>query len=330
MAQPDEFGSTPVSEIVHLDSVVIPAPVDARLARSTGKRRLYSVDTYYRDSWEDLLRIGGSDAVGIAARHAFLLLKPDAVVRRRLVPALEWLTARGWRVVHARRFRVHRWAVRAFWQYQWNTASRDRREMADLYMSATDSLVLLLRAPHDDEWASTILTGDKGSSDPARCRPGQLRHTLGTLNQQLNLVHSADEPVDLVREVGICCTASERTAVYRALVDGVDAVDGALDLARRMEAEHEPLDLSLAGTVARLAGRVDGTGERALLHRRLTGLLDGRPSDWRELITLADRAGVALSRWDRVVLGTYLLVPTLPGVVPLVPDASATGVAVPQ
>ncbi|MFB9318618.1 nucleoside-diphosphate kinase [Cryptosporangium minutisporangium] len=276
------------------------------------------------------MRIGGSDAVGIATRHAFALLKPDAVVRRRLVSALEWLSVRGWRVVHARRFRVHRWAVRAFWQYQWNTATRDRREMADLYMSATDSLVLLLRAPHDGEWASSILTRGKGSSDPARCRPGQLRHALGTLNQQLNLVHTADEPVDLIREIGICCTASERADLYRALVDGVDAADEAVDRARRLEADHEALDLSLTGTVARLAGRSVGGGERALLRRRLTGLLDGRTTGWRELVALADRAGVALSRWDRVVLGTYLLVPTLPGVVPLVSDASAAGVGPPQ
>ncbi|WP_170323619.1 nucleoside-diphosphate kinase [Cryptosporangium phraense] len=245
-----------------------------------------------------------------------LLLKPDAVVRRKLRTALSWLSGQGWRVVYAQRFRVNRWAVRAFWQYQWNTATRDRREMADLYMSATDSLVLLLRAPGDAD-ACSALTRVKGSSDPARCRPGQLRHELGTLNQQLNLVHSADEPADLVREIGICCTAGERAAVYRALDRDDRAEDVARELAARLESEQEPLDLTFAATV-------DGIRARAHDHPGLTGLLDGRTPAWREIVRQADRAGLPLTRWERVVLGTSLLVPTLPHVVPLVPDASST------
>lgn len=313
----------PEWEIVRLDPAAIPVRLPAGLARSNGKRQLYSVDTYFRDSWEDLLFVAGRSAVAVASTHALLLLKPDAVVRRRLSVALDWLTARGWRVTYAQRFRVNRWAIRAFWQYQWNTATRDRREMADLYMTATDSLVLVLRAPDTGEWAAATLTRAKGSSDPARCRPGQLRYALGTLNQQLNLVHSADEPADLVREIGICCTDAERSVVYRAMAAGADAEEAARRLAWTLEAEHEPLDLTLPGTVSRLQERLDGGNEHDRLRRCLAGVGDGDATGWRYVVGLAERAGVALTRWERVVLGTYLLDPTLPAVVPLVPDASA-------
>ncbi|MFI5956977.1 nucleoside-diphosphate kinase [Cryptosporangium sp. NPDC051539] len=305
--------------------------MDARLAHSAVKRQLYSVDTYFRDSWEDLFRIAGNDAFGIADRHAFALLKPDAVVRRKLSAALEWLSVRGWRVVYAQRFRVNRWAVRAFWQYQWNTATRDRREMADLYMSATDSLVLLLRAPDPSrspaETACSALTRVKGSSDPARCRPGQLRYVLGTLNQQLNLVHSADEPADLVREIGICCTAAERAALYRALHRDDRADDRAAELAVGLESEQERVDLTLAGTVARIRGRLT---HPTRLEALLGDALDGRTGNWREIVALADRSGLPLTGWERVVLGTSLLVPTLPHVVPLVPDASVSSATPPR
>ncbi|MFG1923945.1 nucleoside-diphosphate kinase [Cryptosporangium sp. NPDC048952] len=284
---------------------------------------LYSVDTYFRDAWEDLSGVAGKDAVGIAATHALLLLKPDAVVRRQLTPAIDWLTTRGWRVAHAGRVHVNRWAIRAFWQYQWNTATRDRREMADLYMTATDSLLLVLGAPGGAEGAAETLTRAKGTSDPTRCRPGQLRFALGTLNQQLNLVHSADEPADLVREIGICCTEAERAVVFRAMAAGTDAEDVARRLARTLESEHEPLDLTLAGTVARLVARLGDEPEHARLRRCLEDVRDGRATGWRYVVGLAERAGVPLTRWDRVVLGTYLLDPTLPGVVPLLPDASA-------
>ena len=321
------FRAIPEWKTVQLDPAAIPVPPPLGLARADGKRQLYSVDTYFRDSWEDLSGVAGKGAVAVASTHALLLLKPDAVVRRRLSAALDWLTTRGWRITHAQRFRVNRWAIRAFWQYQWNTATRDRREMADLYMSATDSLVLVLRAPDAGEWATAALTRVKGSSDPARCRPGQLRSVLGTLNQQLNLVHSADEPADLVREIGICCTPAERAVVYRAMAAGADAEVLARRLASTLEAEYPPLDLTLSGTVSRLQGRLGGGNEHDRLHRCLAAVRDGDETGWRDVVGLAERAGVTLTRWDRVVLGTYLLDPTLPGVVPLVPDASAAATA---
>jgi nucleoside diphosphate kinase len=320
MREPEGSLLSATGSAIQLHSVTLPIVVSGELTRSSVKRQLYSVDTYFRDSWEDLSRLARTEADPVTSRHAFLLLKPDAVVRRRLTVALDWLTARGWIVVHAHRFRVNRWAVRAFWQYQWNTATRDRREMADSYMAATDSLVLILRAGIDQGWATSALTRVKGVSDPIECRPGSLRHALGTLNQQLNLVHTADEPADLVREVGICCTAAERATVYRAMADRIDAAETAYRLAARMEAEQEELDLSLDATVHRVIERVSLSGE---LRARLGGLLAGEPVDWRELVELADRCGVALSGWDRVALGTYLLIPTLAGVAPLIPDASA-------
>ncbi|WP_344651713.1 hypothetical protein [Cryptosporangium japonicum] len=234
---------------------------------------------------------------------------------------MKWLSAQRWEVVHARRFRVNRWAVRALWQYQWNTATRDRREMADRYMSATDSLVLVLRVTDEStEWACTELTRAKGGSDPLRCRPGQLRHALGTLNQQLNLVHSADEPADLIREIGICCPAEERSALYTALADGADAWGEAFALAHELEAGQELRDLSLSGTVEQVLARA---GRSTELHDCLTRLSAGDEVSWPAVSRAAERSGVDLGDWERIVLGTYLLVPTLAGVTPLLPDGSA-------
>jgi nucleoside diphosphate kinase len=312
------------------NDVIPPESLRPLLTRSSIKQQLYSVDTYFRDSWEDVVRVCGPRAVDVARRHALLLLKPDAVVRRKLVPALKWLESEGWDVAYAQCFRVNRWAVRAFWQYQWNTATRERREMADLFMSATDSLVLLLRfagepaanpaaSTDPGEWACSILTGAKGGSAPHLCRPGQLRYVLDTLNQQLNLVHSADEPADLIREVGICFTTEERGALYSALAAGTNARDDAFRLAQEMESAQEPLDLSLTGTVDQLLRR---TGDAPDFSRRLTRLRSGEAVSWPELESAADRSGVELAEWERVVLGTYLLVPTFAGVVPLLPDAS--------
>lgn len=312
---------------------MIPAPMPDGLTAHSSKAALYCVDTYFREAWEDLREVTGGRAADLARGHALLLLKPDAVVRRRLLPALDWLERHGWTVVSATAVRIERRAIRAMWQYQWNTATRDRRDLADRFMVRTDSLVLVLRPPAAaalegtaDGWATSALTRVKGPSEPAGCRPGQLRYDLGTLNQQLNLVHSADEPADLVRELGICHDAAERQLVLGRMAAENDDGAAARRLAAELGARHEPAALSLADTFGALLRHVDGVAgarpEAAQLRAAVAAGLRGETVAWRDVVALAGRCGVPLTDWDVVVLGTSLLTPTLPGVVPLLPDVS--------
>lgn len=127
-----------------------------------------------------------------------LLLKPDAVVTRRLAEILRWITARGFAITGVVTVTMDRHAIRALWQYGWNAASRDRRDAADLYVTAGDCLLVVLARPGRREPATLALSRAKGPADVTRCRPGQLRELL---NFQLNLVHTADEPADLLREL---------------------------------------------------------------------------------------------------------------------------------
>ena len=58
--------------------------------------------------------------------------------------------------------------------------------------------------------ASVELTGLKGPTDPDARAPGQLRHLLGRYSYLLNLVHTPDEPADVLRELGAAEAAVER------------------------------------------------------------------------------------------------------------------------
>lgn len=301
-----------------------------RLTRLESKQVLYAVDTYFRETWEDLRQVAGDRALELCERHALLLLKPDAVVRHRLHAALDWLEEHELQVVGALRVHVHRWAVRALWQYQWNAATRDRRDVADLYMPACDSLLLLVRAPNGEPPATLALTLMKGPAEPAGCRPGQLRYTLGTYNQQLNLVHTADEPADLVRELGICSDGPTRLRLLSAVLQARPAAGKARRLASDLEAEQAPRDLTLTGAVsalhAALASRPLRRGHRAAeaLRARLDAVLAGTSRDWRGVVALAEGCGLHVSDWQRVVLGTYLLEPSIKGVETVIPDASTS------
>ncbi|WP_422774255.1 nucleoside-diphosphate kinase [Plantactinospora sp. WMMC1484] len=305
--------------------------IPAFLTTLPRKRSLYAVDTYFRESFEDLVAVGGGRIEEFCHDHALLLLKPDAVVSRRLGPVLRWVLAYGFSIVWAATVTIDRHGVRALWQYGLNAASRDRRDAADLYVTACECLLLLLALPGRPQPASLVLSAVKGPADPIRCRPGQLRHDVGSFNYQLNLVHAADEPADLLRELAVLCNHETRATLYRRGLDasaGVDRRSEAFALVDRLEAATPAVDLELDRTLedladaarTRLEGRPDARARELL--SAIVRIRDRCSRDWRSVVRLADSSGIPVSRWQRIVLATHLLDPYVPGATSLLPDTS--------
>lgn len=303
--------------------------IPAFLSGLPDKLALYGTDVHFREGFEDLTTAAAGDSVEeFCHTHALLMLKPDAVVTRRLVPALRWVLARGFSITGAVTVTMNRHSIRALWHYGLGAASRDRRDAADLYMTATDCLLVILARQGPAEAATVVFNRIKGPANPADCHRGQLRHDLGGFNYQLNLVHAADEPADLVREMGVLCDHGTRMALYRDALAGRDATARAHALAGRLEAAapavNPDLDHTLADLATALAQAPDGV-PTAAMRSLLSRIRSGRSRDWRSLVGLAEDCGIPVDRWQRIVLATHLLDPYLPGVTSLLPDASACG-----
>ena len=132
----------------------------------------YRRDTWFQESYEQTSRLVG-DAAAFAHRHGLLLLKPDAVVARAVEPTLDWLVDNGFTVVAARRIHVDRNLVRALWYFQWNSASAERRHLADLLLRVSDSMVLVVADTGTELPASVRLTELKGPTDPGKRTEGR-------------------------------------------------------------------------------------------------------------------------------------------------------------
>ncbi|UZI32380.1 nucleoside-diphosphate kinase [Streptomyces sp. VB1] len=295
----------------------LPQISDFVLTTNTSKHERFLRDPYYREACEELVAIAGEQAPQVAARHALLLLKPDATVRGKLTAAIDWLLRRGWRVRASAPLRFNRWTVRGMWGYQWKSADRGRRDMADLYMTAADSLLLVLAAPSNaaaDQWACNLLTRSKGTFDVATCPPGTLRHYLGSLNRQMNLVHTADEPADLLRELGVCLEPQTRREVFTALIEGRDGAAQAQATASRLQRDSQPVDLSLAACLETIRADLEDGSAPEPYRQRLRALIEqiaiDRSRDWQGVVNLAALAGLHLTNWQIVTLGTWLLPPT--------------------
>ncbi len=300
--------------------------VPESLSKDARKRVIFGADVYFREGWADAQRILGDRAPEVLSRHGLVLLKPDAVARRVLDPAIDWFETREAAIVVAEQVSVSTHAMRAMWQYQMNAASPDRLELADRALVTDAALVIVARLPESPVPASVRFSSWKGPADPRRRQPGELRHALAGGNFLLNYVHAADEPADVLRELTILFPGrAEREAVLRALAAAPEPGQAgrARRHARALEERIEPHDLELSTALAYLrAGVPDGPSAAAFLSL-LDAVEAGETRDWRALWRAADDAGVPSSRWDRAVVGTHLAEHTTPGVRPILSSVPA-------
>lgn len=286
-------------------------PVSPLLTCHPAKQRLYGADTYYQEGYEQLAALTG-DVTGFAHRHAALLLKPDAVVARRLDAAVDWLAEHGFRIVGAAITRLTRTMIRSLWYFQWNLATPYRRRLAALFLEDADALVLVVRPERDlDVPASVELTRLKGPTDPDARQPGQLRHLLGRHSYLLNLVHTPDEPADVLRELAVHFDDTARDGLLRSALAGEDRTADALELTGRLYAATKPRDLDFEPAVERLADAVARHGRA------------DPAATPRTMLETAWERGIDLDPWDTVIVGSKVLPMRQPGRAPVLDGADA-------
>ncbi|MFC9895183.1 nucleoside-diphosphate kinase [Nocardia sp. NPDC127579] len=265
------------------------------LTPSAAKAEVYAADTYVQES-VDQLRDLGIDPAAFARDHSLLLLKPDAVVARAVEPTLEWLAHNDFEVVAAHRCAVNRHLVRAIWYFAWNIASAERRRLADLLVGISDALVLVVRGEADALPVSVRLTAAKGPTDPRKRQPGELRYLLGQHNFLLNLVHSPDDPADVLREFAIFFDEATRR---RVCTDATDGAARARELARELYAVTPARSFERAAAVARL--------RRDLGAANVPVAPELSDAGCARLLYDAWAAGHELDPWSVLVLGSYVL-----------------------
>ncbi|MFI1168931.1 nucleoside-diphosphate kinase [Streptomyces sp. NPDC020801] len=296
------------NHLQHLEPVY-GIPVSPLLTCQPAKQRLYGADTYYQESHEQLAALT-DDVTGFAHHHAALLLKPDAVVARRLERAVQWLTERDFRITGAAVTRLTRTMIRALWYFQWNLATPHRRRLAALFLEDADALVLVVRPDRAlDVPASVELTRLKGPTDPDAREPGQLRHLLGRYSYLLNLVHTPDEPADVLRELAVHFDDTGRDRLFRSALAGEDRTEHALELATRLYAATKPRELDFEPALERLRRAVS------------PHLGPDSAAGPRRLLETAWRHGADLDPWDTVIVGSTVLPMRRPGRVPVLDGA---------
>ncbi|WP_330253226.1 nucleoside-diphosphate kinase [Nocardia sp. NBC_00565] len=285
-------------------SAITPEPLRQllnALTPSPEKVDAYVADTYVQESVDQLDRLG-VDAAKFAGQHSLLLLKPDAIVARAVEPTLKWLADNDFRVVGACRIPVDRHLARALWYFAWNIASPERRRLADLLVGISDVLVLVVHGPDGDLPVPVRLTEAKGATDPRKRRPGELRYLLGRHNYLLNLVHSPDDPADVLRELAIYLDEWSRATVIAQACTGEDRSAAAAAIARDLYAHTPARSFDRADALDRVLADLERGGRTAP-----PGFDRESDADCAQLLYLAWADGRELDPWSAIVLGSYVL-----------------------
>lgn len=287
------------------------------------KYREFSVESYVRESWAQATGVLGDGAPACLQRIAMVVLKPDCIAGRKGIEALDYMREHGFRPAVAEAFRYDRHKAREVWRFQWNIATLDRLRLGDLLHTATDALVVLFIDESGEPGipGSVRLAGLKGSSLPWDRQDFHLRTRLGALNRMVVFTHCSDEPIDIVRELGILLDPGQLDGVYRrlgAVLRGHPGDDVGAAV-RGLYAGFPRRSLDVAAAVQRIRAKLaavsvarSAAADRA--GQALALACDGGRLSWQDWSAYLDEAGLDPTDWDCVLVATQYIQHDRPGV----------------
>lgn len=298
----------------------------AQLAAASTKPALFATDIYFRECWAEAAVRWPIDTAGVARRLGLLIFKPDAIVGRRVERAVDFTTRHGFRVVSASIVHLNRHVSAELWRYNWNFATVDRIRLSSLLYDACNTLVLVMAnadpaADRTPVPVSVRLSELKGAASKPAGDGTRMRELLGMPNRLLNFVHIADEPADIIRELGIVFDAAERRALLddvAQVLDGLGPADVATPTSYLYQTVDEH-DLDFGRSLERLVANGAMSPEAAAGMRKAGG---SRSLTWSELTRV-----IALDKhnlWDFLTVGTTLLCDEREGHVDLLPGTVGT------
>jgi len=289
-----------------------PSPTEAEWRQLTvvrEKQREFSADLYFRECWVDMAETFGGDATAILRGVAMLSVKPDAVVGRRMTVILEFLEKNEFVPIAVARLGLTRHSMREVWRYDWHVYPVDRLAFTTIWYTACDVLMFLLRdrQPNPLVPASVRLSQMKGHAIAERRKADDLRSVLRPPNRILNFVHVAEEPVDVVREIGIFTDGADRKRLLQAVRAnyGADRRQESEDAIARLESGIPAHDLDISLSLKRLEASAVITQAVGDHIRDLVA--GGTKLGWTSICGMIDPDDVRVGRWDFICVASNLL-----------------------
>jgi hypothetical protein len=294
--------------------------VEERLSENEDKRRLYGGDPHFRAGYISFANAVGAEEVGdVTWRLASVVLKPEALVGRKAVACCSYLFSVGFIPVAATTVHISSLAVRELWRYQINVATEERLCAMERIFAAGPSVFLAFRFPMQEgatggASASSVLNQMKGPSDPAKRAAWQLRASIDAApSRLLTYVHAAEEPGDVIRDVGVLFDEPQRRKLVRSMVQGEMGRDEMLGVVNDAMGAYALHDLEPVASMRRLRRALEyatGQGANAALTRAsewVEAAEAGSAGDWSAFMDAIAMSGIDVDAWDAITVGADVM-----------------------
>ncbi len=307
-------------------------PALAPLTRNPLKPVVYSREPYFREACGDLIDLLGDETIGTVLRHGLVVVKPDGRALGSVGTVVDFYARHGFTPIDVRPVDFSRTVWRALWVHQMTQASVDRLMINDLILSGK-GLALLLRDTTDTSIPAAVRLSElKGPAKMENQSEDCLRRAVRQPNRIFSLVHSADEPADMVRELGILFTQAERRAITIAMRSRVLAEPSARLLAEIRRSEQPPKrvfdrEASRKQVIAVINQRVAeddlSTAVQETLVRAANDLESDRLLSVPMLCAALVDAGITVDPWDLAVAVSFVMEHDVPGASKIIENLGA-------
>ncbi len=278
------------------------------------KRSHYSIESYFRDSVWDARLVLGERLFEVVQRYGLVVVKPEALPGRRVDAIMGFLRENRLTPVCSRPLRYTRHVVAELWRYQWNAATIEKMDIATRVNTALPTLLMMVR---DDLGrrelpAPVRLKELKGASAPEKRRPNTLRDAVRAPNRLITFVHSADEPADVLRELGIFFDRETRRGLLAEVAneESADVTDDCVRELKRLEAGAPATDFDAQTAWDRAIGGAPAEARPALEAQRELFRRTGK-IEWEAFLAACSAAGAG--EWDALAIATAAVESDKPG-----------------
>lgn len=279
------------------------------------KLECYTTDRYFLDGWATLFDLcqRGEFALEQLWSLGSVLFKADSILRGNGLRGIRILEDNGFRIRAVRAVQFSDERVDLLWHYSLGRHSHSRVKLLKRLQALSPSLYLIVEPSNDESHlpCSVRITEFKGQTELTKRHKSTLRYLMGDPQSAFfNFVHTADEPADLVRELGLLFDASQREAITRDIISG--SRPNAERVFETLKAGLPRCDLNFSRSIDRLQNRIAlmeslSETERADLHKAAGGLNEAGYDSWLQLRNRLSRHGIQVEELDDLTIAGELV-----------------------
>jgi hypothetical protein len=203
-----------------------------------------------------------------------------------------------------------------------NRATLGRLELIDLLLTATDSILIMLRDVGNQTHASAAarLSELKGPSAANLRGAHHLRSAIRAGDGLFNFLHSPDDIPEVVRELGVLLPAPERRNLLARTLSSSGSQTSVEQKITELYSGAPVHDLTLETTCENLTRSFALRGhrfDRDAVVRQVRGRRSLSGDKWRAIVAAMQVRGIEVPLWDQLNIAVRCTECNLPGVEPI-------------